>query len=78
MDFEQKVYDAIVARQQLLIDDFSDLASTISDTNSKILDDLSHSIELQRQIRDNTKTEQDLQDKEARLAYLQRDTSGAN
>ena len=78
LDFEQKVYDAIVARQQLLIDDFSDLASTISDTNSKILDDLSHSIELQRQIRDNTKTEQDLQDKEARLAYLQRDTSGAN
>lgn len=78
LDFEQKVYDAIVARQQLLIDDFSDLASTISDTNSKILDDLSRSIELQRQIRDNTKTEQDLQDKEARLAYLQRDTSGAN
>lgn len=78
LDFEQKVYDAIVARQQLLIDDFSDLASTISDTNSKILDDLSHSIELQRQIRDNTKTEQDLQDKEARLSYLQRDTSGAN
>lgn len=78
LDFEQKVYDAIVARQQLLIDDFSDLTSTISDTNSKILDDLSRSIELQRQIRDNTKTEQDLQDKEARLAYLQRDTSGAN
>lgn len=78
LDFEQKVYDAIVARQQLLINDFSDLTSTISDTNSKILDDLSRSIELQRQIRDNTKTEQDLQDKEARLAYLQRDTSGAN
>lgn len=78
LDFEQKVYDAIVARQQLLIDDFSDLTSTINDTNSKILDDLSRSIELQRQIRDNTKTEQDLQDKEARLAYLQRDTSGAN
>lgn len=78
LDFEQKVYDAIVQRQQTLIDDFEDLSSEISDTNSKILEDLQNSIDLQRQIRDNTKTEEDIADKEARLAYLQRDTSGAN
>lgn len=78
LDFEQKVYDAIVQRQQTLIDNFEDLSSEISDTNSKILEDLQNSIDLQRQIRDNTETEEDIADKEARLAYLQRDTSGAN
>lgn len=78
LDFEQKVYDAIVERQQQLIDDFQDLSDDINDANSKILDDLQKSIELQRQIRDNTETEEDIADKEARLAYLQRDTSGAN
>lgn len=78
LDFEQKVYDAIVERQQQIIDDFQDLSDDINDANSKILDDLQKSIELQRQIRDNTETEEDIADKEARLAYLQRDTSGAN
>ena len=47
-------------------------------TNSKILDGLQESIDLSRQIRDNTKTEEDIAQKEARLAYLRRDTSGAN
>jgi hypothetical protein len=31
-----------------------------------------------RQNRDNEKTEQELEDKQRRLAYLQQDTSGAN
>jgi hypothetical protein len=31
-----------------------------------------------RQARDNEKTENDIADKEARLAYLMRDSSGAN
>lgn len=78
LDFEQKVYDALVAQQQKLIDDFENLSSEIYDNNKEILDDLKDSIELQRQIRDNTKTEEDLADKEARLAYLRRDTSNAN
>lgn len=78
LGFEQRVYDALVAAQQELIDNYSDLAEELNDTNSKILEDLQRSIELQRQIRDNTETEEDISDKEARLAYLQRDSSGAN
>lgn len=78
LDFEQKVYDAIVNQQQQLIDDYQDLSDKINDSNSKILDSIQRSIDLQRQIRDNTKTEEDINKKEARLAYLRQDTSNGN
>lgn len=78
LDFEQKVYDAIVNQQQQLIDNYQDLSDKINDSNSKILDSIQRSIDLQRQIRDNTKTEEDINEKEARLAYLRQDTSNGN
>ena len=78
LDFEQRVYDAIVNQQQQLIDDYQDLSDKINDSNSKILDSIQRSIDLQRQIRDNTKTEEDINEKEARLAYLRQDTSNGN
>ena len=78
LDFEQKVYDAIVNQQQQLIDDYQDLSDKINDSNSKILDSIQRSIDLQRQIRDNTKIEEDINEKEARLAYLRQDTSNGN
>lgn len=78
LDFEQKVYDAIVNQQQQLIDDYQDLSDKINDSNSKILDSIQRSIDLQRQIRDNTKTEEDINEKEARLVYLRQDTSNGN
>ena len=78
LDFEQKVYDAIVNQQQELIDNFQNLSDKINDSNSKILDSIQRSIDLQRQIRDNTKTEEDINEKEARLAYLRQDTSNGN
>lgn len=78
LDFEQKVYDAIVNQQQQLIDDYQDLSDKINDSNSKILDSIQRSIDLQRQIRDNTKTEENINEKEARLAYLRQDTSNGN
>lgn len=78
LDFEQKVYDAIVNQQQQLIDGYQDLSDKINDSNSKILDSIQRSIDLQRQIRDNTQTEEDINEKEARLAYLRQDTSNGN
>ena len=78
VDFEQRIYDALVARDQKVIDNYQELSDTISKSNTDILDSLQESIDLERQIRDNTKTEEDLAEKEARLAYLRRDTSGAN
>lgn len=78
LDFEQKVYDAIINRQQKQIDSFQNLSDKIHDSNARILDSLQNSIDLQRQIRDNTNTEEDINEKEARLAYLRRDTSNGN
>ena len=70
--------DALVEKYQMQIDELSELNNTISDSNDKILSGIQESIDLERQIRDNTKTEEDIAEKEARLAFLRRDTSGAN
>ena len=77
-DFENRVYDAVVKSYQAVIDKYSELNDTLNNSNSQILDSLQKQISLQRQIRDNTKTEEEIGNDEARLAYLQRDTSGGN
>ena len=78
LDFQKRVLDAVVKQYQEAIDNLSELNSTLTDTNQSILDSIQKEIDLERQIRDNTDTEQNIADMEARLAYLQRDTSGAN
>lgn len=78
LDFEQRIYDALVQDQQNVIDNYQELSDILEDSNQAIIDSLQESIDLQRQIRDNTRTEEDITDKERRLAYLRRDTSGAN
>lgn len=78
LELEERVYQALVDQQQKIIDNYQNLSDEINDSNSKVIDNLREQIDLERQIRDNTKTEEEIRDKEARLAYLQRDTSGAN
>ena len=78
IDFEERVYNAIVKSYQLVIDNYSQLNDTLNNSNQAILDSLQKQVALQRQIRDNTETEQDIADNEAQLAFLRRDTSGAN
>ena len=78
VDFEKRVLDALVKSYQEVIDNYSTLNDTINNSNSEILEAIQHEIDLERQIRDNTETEDDIAQKEARLAYLQRDTTGAN
>lgn len=77
-ELEQQVYDAIVADRQLLIDNYSTLSETLSESSSNMLTALQESIDLERQIRDNTKQEEDIAEMEARLAYLRADTSSGN
>ena len=77
-DFQQRIYDALVNQYQVQIDQLSELNDTLNDTNASILDSLQREIDLQRQIRDNTDTENNIRDMEARLAYLRRDTTGSN
>ena len=78
LELEQRVYDAIVQQKQAVIDEYQAISDSLADSNSRIIDSLQESIDMERQIRDNTKKEEEISDMEQRLAYLQRDTSGAN
>ena len=78
VDFEKRVLDAIIKSYQQVIDNYSELNDTLNNSNTQILDALQKQVALERQIRDNTKTEEEISDDEARLAYLRRDTSGGN
>ena len=78
LDFEQRIYDALIQDQQNVIDNYQEFSDILEDSNQAIINSLQESIDLQRQIRDNTRTEEDITDKERRLAYLRRDTSGSN
>ena len=78
LDFEDRVMEAVVNEYQEQIDAFQAMSDEISNTTSKVLDSIREEIDLTRQIRDNTKTEEEIADMENRLAYLRRDTSGAN
>ena len=78
LDFQNRVLDAIVKQYQDQIDKLSEINDNVNDTNASILDSIQREIDLERQIRDNTDAESDIANLEARLAYLQRDTTGAN
>lgn len=77
-DLTTTLRDALIKQYQNEIDKLSELNDTINESNSNILNGIQESVDLSRQIRDNTETEQDIAEKEAKLAFLRRDTSGAN
>lgn len=77
-DLTTALRDALIQQYQNEIDKLSELNDTINESNTNILNGIQESIDLSRQIRDNTETEQDIAEKEAKLAFLRRDTSGAN
>ena len=77
-DVENLVREAIIADRQKEIDKLSEINESINTTNSKIVESMQEQINEYRQNRQNEKTEQELSDKQRRLAYLQQDTSGAN
>ena len=78
LSFEDRVMEAVVGKYQREIDSYQAMSDAIEKANNEVLDSLREQIDLSRQIRDNTKKEEDISDMENRLAYLQRDTSGAN
>lgn len=75
---QERVLAAFVKARQDQIDEFQALSDTIADSTSRVIDGIREQVEAERQARQNEKAEEDIADKEARLAYLQRDTSGAN
>lgn len=77
-DLEQQIYDAIVSEKESIKEELEELNDNITDADSELISVLKNNLDQMRQMRENDKTESDLQDKEARLAYLRQDTSGAN
>ena len=75
---EERVRDALIKQIQDKIDELQDVDKAINDTNQKLFDSMQETLSMQRQQRDNAKTEEGLTDKEKRLAYLQQDSSNAN
>ena len=78
LSFEERVMEAVVNKYQKEIDSYQAMSDAIDKVNNEVINSLREQIDLSRQIRDNTKKEEDISKKENRLAYLQRDTSGAN
>ena len=78
LDFENKIRDALVAQREKEIETLEEINSTVKDAADKTIDAIQDEISKERQVRQNDETEQNILDKEMRLAYLQRDTSGAN
>ena len=76
--FEDRVKEALLDIRQDEIDKLNAINDSINDTNTRLINAMQSSIDKYRQDRDNKKTEEDLADKQRRLAYLQQDTSGAN
>ena len=78
VEIENKIRDALIWYYTEQIDELEKIGETIEDTNSKLISSIQDTVAKQRQERQNQETEQNLSNKQRRLAYLQMDTSGAN
>ena len=73
-----QIVDALYDIGQAQIDELSKVNDSINEANEKLVNKIQEQINDARQERENQRAEQDITDKETRLAYLMRDTSGAN
>lgn len=73
-----RVAEALYNIGQAEIDKLSQLNDSVNEANEKLLSKIQEQIDDERQAREMERAQQDIADKEARLAYLMRDTSGAN
>ena len=77
-DLENQIRDAIESSRQKEIDELVAINESINNTNTSLIESIQTVLDKQRQERENERTEEDLSNKQRRLAYLQQDTSGAN
>lgn len=77
-DLTQEMVSVLEDRAQKAIDRQSKINDTIKNETSKLLDGIKKSLDQRRQEEQNAKTEQEISDKQKRLAYLQSDTAGGH
>ena len=78
IELEELVMDTIIEKQQEEIDELSAMNDAISAGNEKLIETLNSNLDRIREMRENEKKEEELGEKERRLAYLRQDTSNAN
>lgn len=76
-DFEREIYDALVEAREKDIEEMESISDALDEAASNLVSAIQEEINDRRQERDNKETEEDILDKEKRLAFLQQDTSGA-
>lgn len=74
----EELRDAMSDKLEKQIDSLTNINDSIKEVNEKLIDKIQTQIDDERNAREQAKTEQNLQDLQTRLAYLRRDTSGAN
>ena len=78
LDLEQRVLDALTKQHQDEIDALTELDEDINEASEDFISAMEEAIAKERQERENAEKEQSIRDKETRLAYLKRDTTGGN
>lgn len=76
MELENKLYDAVIQREEELIQGLQNVSDSIENANSEMLRGLQKSINKLRQDRQNQDTEKDILEKEQRLVYLSSSITG--
>ena len=65
VDFEERIYDALVAQDQAVIDNLSEINDSINDSNARLLDSIQTAIDEQRQARKRDEQRSDIEEKTA-------------
>ena len=78
LDAFNQVKELLIDYVQDQIDSLSEYSESLNESANNVISAMQDSINKQRQLRENEDTEQSIQDKQQRLAYLRQDTSGAN
>lgn len=73
-EFEEKILEALVQKEQEAIDELTSINESITDANSKLLSTLQDKLDKIREQRENEKMEEELGEKERRLAYFRQNT----
>ena len=73
-----QIKEGLVMSRQQEIDELQAINDSVQEASATLVEQMQKQIEEARQARENEKTENDISDKETRLAYLMRDTSGGN
>ena len=77
-NLEDRIKEAVTQFYQAEIDNLAAINDSINSTNERLVDAIQSSVDKMRQDRENAETEEEIADKQRKLAYLQQDTSGAN